>query len=161
VTANNTQIGGTHYKSMALEHWDIVAIDALDYFQGCITKYVMRWRGKNGLQDLEKAKHYLDKYIEIETLRLQGRLTIKLLMAAIHKLDLLDKQMEEEQRQKDKSASNVVPIVADENPARRVCPACLVPLPQHTIGCVLADGDKAACTLCGGLVNHLPTCPSR
>jgi hypothetical protein len=26
----------------------------------------MRWREKGGLQDLEKARHFLDKYIEVE-----------------------------------------------------------------------------------------------
>jgi hypothetical protein len=36
----------------------------LDYFQAQITKYVMRWDKKNGLQDLEKAQHFLEKYIE-------------------------------------------------------------------------------------------------
>jgi hypothetical protein len=37
----------------------------LDYFQGQITKYIMRWKLKNGLQDLEKAHHFLEKYIEL------------------------------------------------------------------------------------------------
>jgi len=48
-----------------LQHWDIVAHFKLDYFQGQITKYVMRWRDKGGIQDLEKAAHFLEKYIEI------------------------------------------------------------------------------------------------
>lgn len=37
------------------------------YFVGCITKYVERYHLKNGIQDLEKAKHYLEKLIELET----------------------------------------------------------------------------------------------
>jgi hypothetical protein len=36
----------------------------LDYFQGQITKYLFRWRQKGGVRDLEKARHFLDKYIE-------------------------------------------------------------------------------------------------
>lgn len=68
--ANDRQVGGSHYKHEgAVEHWDIVAQWNLDYFQGQITKYVMRWRQKGGIQDLEKARHFLEKYIEIETLR--------------------------------------------------------------------------------------------
>jgi hypothetical protein len=63
--ANERQVGGEHYKTGGLEHWDIVARFKLDYFQGQITKYVMRWRRKNGIQDLEKARHFLDKYIEL------------------------------------------------------------------------------------------------
>ena len=54
--ANTRQVGGNHYhKEGAVQHWDIVAQHNLDYFQGQITKYVMRWRDKNGLQDLEKG----------------------------------------------------------------------------------------------------------
>jgi len=65
--ANDHQVGGTHYLNKSKsgqEHWDIVWDFDLDYFQGQITKYVMRWRAKGGIQDLYKARHYLDKYIE-------------------------------------------------------------------------------------------------
>lgn len=63
-SANKTQIGGDHYKS-GIQHWDYVVANQLDYFQAQITKYVTRWKKKNGLQDLEKARHFLDKYIEV------------------------------------------------------------------------------------------------
>lgn len=63
--ANERQIGGSHYKTGKTQHWDIVAEHDLDYFQGQITKYVMRWKAKNGIQDLEKAAHFLEKYIEL------------------------------------------------------------------------------------------------
>jgi Protein of unknwon function (DUF3310) len=67
--ANQRQVGGTHYRDTevkGLQHWDLVNMFGWDYFQGQITKYLMRWRKKNGLEDLEKARHYLDKYIELE-----------------------------------------------------------------------------------------------
>jgi hypothetical protein len=64
--ANDTQIGGGHYKKQKIEHWDWVAANSLDYFQGNITKYVSRWRDKGGIEDLLKARHYLEKYIEVE-----------------------------------------------------------------------------------------------
>ena len=67
-SANSRQIGGTHYSAHGrkdLQHWDIVNIFKLDYFQGNITKYLFRWRSKAGLDDLLKSRHYLDKYIEI------------------------------------------------------------------------------------------------
>ena len=79
--ANDRQVGGQHYKKetgvwvtcscgkrtfVPLQHWDIARIFRLDYFQGQITKYVMRWRDKNGKQDLEKALHFVEKYIEGE-----------------------------------------------------------------------------------------------
>ncbi len=62
--ANETQVGGTHYKS-SYEHWDFVNDAGLGYFEGQITKYVARWRKKNGLQDLKKANHFLLKLQEI------------------------------------------------------------------------------------------------
>lgn len=66
--ANKTQIGGDHYKSadgVGEEHWDRVNRLGLDYFQACITKYVERCWKKNGIQDLLKAQHFIQKYIEI------------------------------------------------------------------------------------------------
>lgn len=63
--ANEKQVGGSHYKVGGEEHWDRVARLNLDYFQGQITKYVERWKDKNGVQDLEKAQHFLEKYIEL------------------------------------------------------------------------------------------------
>ena len=63
--ANETQVGGAHYKEQGIQHWDFVAYNNLDYFQGNVTKYVSRWRGKNGVEDLRKAQHYLAKYIEL------------------------------------------------------------------------------------------------
>lgn len=63
--ANSRQVGGKHY-AFPIQHWDFVASNDLDYFQGQITKYVARWKRKGGIQDLEKARHFLDKYIELE-----------------------------------------------------------------------------------------------
>lgn len=65
--ANATQVGGTHYQQPegVPQHWDLVVLYDWDYYQGQITKYLMRWKSKNGVQDLEKAAHFLAKYIEI------------------------------------------------------------------------------------------------
>lgn len=76
MSANSRQVGGSHYKS-EIQHWDFVVANELDYFQGQITKYVSRWRKKNGIADLEKAKHFLDKYIEIETNKLRLNVPIQ------------------------------------------------------------------------------------
>jgi len=68
--ANEHQVGGNHYKTAnGREHWDIVEEFNLDYFQGQITKYLFRWEQKGGIRDLEKARHFLDKYIEIAQFR--------------------------------------------------------------------------------------------
>lgn len=62
---NDRQVGGTHYKSGGEEHWDRVYRLNLDYHQGQITKYVERWKLKNGIEDLRKAQHFLEKYIAL------------------------------------------------------------------------------------------------
>lgn len=62
--ANDTQVAGTHYRS-AIQHWDFVAARGLGYFEGQVTKYLTRWRKKNGAQDLQKARHFLAKLIEL------------------------------------------------------------------------------------------------
>ena len=67
MAANERQVGGSHYKTGSAEHWDMVVHFKLDYFQGQITKYVMRWREKGGVKDLKKAQHFLEKYIEVAT----------------------------------------------------------------------------------------------
>lgn len=67
--ANKRQVAGTHYQTGGLQHWDLCAMYGWDYFQGQITKYVMRWKTKHPtpekrLDDLKKARHFIDKYIE-------------------------------------------------------------------------------------------------
>ncbi len=63
-SANAKQVGGHHYKTK-IEHWDYAAANQMDPFQYQITKYITRWKKKGGLQDLEKAQHFLDKYREL------------------------------------------------------------------------------------------------
>lgn len=67
-TANDRQVAGQHYKA-TYQHWDWVSSVQLSYLPAQVTKYLTRWKKKNGLQDLEKAKHFLDKHIEQEDLR--------------------------------------------------------------------------------------------
>jgi len=65
--ANDVQIGGDHYKTDAgIQHWDVVEMFELGYMEGQITKYIFRWKKKDGLKDLLKAQHFLEKMIEIE-----------------------------------------------------------------------------------------------
>lgn len=63
--ANLRQHGGTHYIDRVVQPWDYIAANNLGFFEGNIIKYVTRWRDKGGVADLEKARHYLDKLIEI------------------------------------------------------------------------------------------------
>lgn len=56
-----------HYNQGTLEVWDVTTDWNLNFLEGNIVKYVARHRTKNGLQDLLKARQYLDKLIDVET----------------------------------------------------------------------------------------------
>lgn len=64
--ALKTQIGGDHYKDMAIQPMTYSMANGLDACQHTIVKYVSRFRQKNGIEDLEKARHCLDLLIEFE-----------------------------------------------------------------------------------------------
>ena len=66
-SANSVQHGGNHYKQHTYETWDVIADWGLGYFDGNAVKYLSRWRHKGGVEDLRKARHYIDKLIEMET----------------------------------------------------------------------------------------------
>jgi hypothetical protein len=66
MTALNTQEGGDHYKDMAIQPVEYIHANNLGYFEGCVIKYISRWRKKNGLEDLRKARHVIDLLLELE-----------------------------------------------------------------------------------------------
>lgn len=63
----NIQILGNHYKDLPIQPVEYIHANNLGYMEGNVIKYVSRWRKKNGIADLEKAKHYIDLLIELET----------------------------------------------------------------------------------------------
>jgi hypothetical protein len=66
------QVGGGHYKDMAIQPVEFIHANAIGYFEGNVIKYVSRWRKKNGIADLEKAKHYIELLIRLETEKKEG-----------------------------------------------------------------------------------------
>lgn len=70
MSVNEKQIGGKHYKDFKFQPWDVVLDWELGYLDGTALKYIARWREKNGIQDIEKAIHFLEKLIVVETERL-------------------------------------------------------------------------------------------
>jgi hypothetical protein len=62
----NTQVGGTHYKDMKIQPLEFAIANHLDLFQKDIIKYITRRKGDKAkrLEDLRKAQHYLDIYID-------------------------------------------------------------------------------------------------
>ena len=60
----NKQIGGSHYKKFKIQPSEFVIENGLLYPEGCVIKYIIRHRMKNGKEDLLKAKHFIDMIIE-------------------------------------------------------------------------------------------------
>lgn len=63
--ATDRQVGGDHYK-MAIQPVEFIFKNNLDFLTGNAIKYLCRHRQKNGKEDLEKAKHYIELLIELE-----------------------------------------------------------------------------------------------
>lgn len=75
MSANDTQVGGDHYKSaVGIQHWDFVTLNNIDYLRAQIIKYVQRWKKKNGVQDLQKAQHFYQKLLEVPRQPIQREL---------------------------------------------------------------------------------------
>ena len=51
------QIGGSHYKNMKIQPIEFIYKNSIPYIEGCIIKYICRWRNKNGAEDLNKIIH--------------------------------------------------------------------------------------------------------
>ena len=69
-TANATQVGGNHYASKAVQPWDAMQAwmsreEFTGYLRGNVIKYMARCNDKGGIEDVRKARHYIDKLIEV------------------------------------------------------------------------------------------------
>lgn len=73
-TPLDTQVGGGHYKSLAIQPVEYVHKNGIGYIEGSVIKYVTRWRNKNGVEDLKKARHFLDILIALETAAVEKEL---------------------------------------------------------------------------------------
>lgn len=60
------QVGGQHYKDMPIQPVVFIHANGIGYFEGNAIKYLSRWKSKGGLQDLEKAVHFIELLIELE-----------------------------------------------------------------------------------------------
>lgn len=65
--ANDRQHGGNHYNNKAIQPWDFILANKIGFLEGTAIKYLTRWREKNGILDLQKAIHFIEKLIESET----------------------------------------------------------------------------------------------
>ena len=54
------QVGGSHYKEMPIQPIEYIVKNSIPYREANVIKYVTRHANKNGLEDIEKAIHYLE-----------------------------------------------------------------------------------------------------
>lgn len=71
MSANDMQVGGEHYQNKAIQPWDAMQAWMTDeqfkgFLWGNVIKYIARWQDKGGIEDLRKARHYMDKLIEVQ-----------------------------------------------------------------------------------------------
>lgn len=64
--ASHIQIGGDHYRDLAIQPAYFCHVNSIPYLEATAIKYLCRWRKKNGIEDLKKAKHFIDLLIEFE-----------------------------------------------------------------------------------------------
>ncbi|QZI92171.1 hypothetical protein PODOV073v1_p0046 [Vibrio phage PS25B.1] len=67
MSALDKQVDGDHYKNQKIQPVEYIHANNLDFFEGNVVKYVTRWRNKNGMADLEKAKHYIELLMQLES----------------------------------------------------------------------------------------------
>ena len=61
------QVGGDHYSKLAIQPVEYINANGLSYLQGNVVKYISRYNHKGKpLEDLQKAKHYVEMLIELE-----------------------------------------------------------------------------------------------
>ena len=72
-SAKAIQVGGDHYRDMPIQPIDYILANGLPFAEGCVVKYVSRWRKKGGVEDLKKARHFLDLLIEHESPAVEAR----------------------------------------------------------------------------------------
>jgi hypothetical protein len=58
------QVGGSHYKKYKIQPIEFIIKNNIGFVEGNIIKYILRFKEKGGVQDLEKAKHYIELLID-------------------------------------------------------------------------------------------------
>ena len=72
-SALSKQIDGSHYKDMTIQPVIYIYANNIPFIEGNIIKYISRWKNKNGIKDLEKAKHLIEMLIEFESSKPQPK----------------------------------------------------------------------------------------
>ena len=64
MSANKKQVGGNHYLKYKIQPVEFIIKNNIGFVEGNIIKYVLRFKEKGGVQDLLKAKHYIELLID-------------------------------------------------------------------------------------------------
>ena len=64
--ARKVQVGGNHYREMKIQPVEYILANDIGFCEGCAIKYLSRWKSKGGVEDLRKARHFIDLLIEAE-----------------------------------------------------------------------------------------------
>ena len=67
MSALDVQVDGNHYKELKIQPVEYIHANNIPFLEGNVIKYITRWKSKNGVKDLEKAKHYIELLIELES----------------------------------------------------------------------------------------------
>lgn len=93
MSALNVQVGGSHYKDLAVQPIELIAKIRCSFIQGCIIKYISRYKNKNGAQDLKKVIHYAKLAMLLNDKRVCNRKTLSSSVAEfVNKNNLTDLQ---------------------------------------------------------------------
>jgi hypothetical protein len=60
------QIGGAHYKQFKIQPIEFCHVNKIGYLESTAIKYLCRWKDKGGIEDLDKAIHYIQVLKELE-----------------------------------------------------------------------------------------------
>lgn len=71
------QVGGDHYSRFPIQPMEYIEKNKLPFADGCVVKYITRWRFKNGIEDLRKAKHFIEMLISLEEQKIANKESFK------------------------------------------------------------------------------------
>ena len=65
-SALNVQVGGEHYKNLAIQPVAYIHANNLSFLEGNVVKYITRHKTKNKAQDIRKVIHYAQLILQLE-----------------------------------------------------------------------------------------------
>ena len=96
------QVGGDHYSKHKIQPWDIIREYGLNFWEGNAVKYLVRRKpGVVRVEDLKKARHYLDELIAQEEAQAATELLARKGLAAARealKAQIEDDELERKER---------------------------------------------------------------